>query len=129
MSAFRMLLCTAHIRFYPKRTSRGPLLRPNLYVTGFNTKYDSDESNLMSQCDVVTDFREATVAKGRRGLDRRHRDRSGKIEKKHGNTRIGSLRREYGDKFARGPPQRHDAQDLTQRNRLHLVARVSEASP
>jgi len=71
-------------------------------VTGFDTKYDSDESNLTAQCDVVTDFREATMAKGRRGLDRRHRDRSGKIEKKHGNTRIGSLRREYGDKFAIG---------------------------
>ena len=42
------------------------------------------------------------MAKGRRGLDRRHRDRTGKIEKKHANTRIGSLRREYGDKFARG---------------------------
>jgi len=42
------------------------------------------------------------MAKGRRGLDSRHRDRSGKIEKKHGNTRIGTLRKEYGDKFARG---------------------------
>ena len=42
------------------------------------------------------------MAKGRRGLDSRHRDRSGKIEKKHGNTRIGSLRKEYGDKFAGG---------------------------
>ena len=51
---------------------------------------------------TLSDLREATMAKGRRGLDRRHRDRSGKIEKKHGNTRIGSLRREYGDKFARG---------------------------
>jgi hypothetical protein len=42
------------------------------------------------------------MAKGHRGLDSRHRDRSGTIEKKHGNTRIGSLRKEYGDKFARG---------------------------
>ena len=50
----------------------------------------------------LTDFREVTMARGRRGLDSRHRDRSGKIEKKHGNTRIGSLRKEYGDKFARG---------------------------
>src|SRR6516164_11198986 len=40
---------------------------------------------------TLSDLREATMAKGRRGLDRRHRDRSGKIEKKHGNTRIGSL--------------------------------------
>ena len=51
---------------------------------------------------TLSDLREASMAKGRRGLDRRHRDRSGKIEKKHGNIRIGSLRREYGDKFARG---------------------------
>ena len=38
----------------------------------------------------------------RRGLDGRHRDKSGKIDKKHGNTRIKSLRREYGSHFAKG---------------------------
>ena len=42
------------------------------------------------------------MARGRRGLDRRHRDRGGRIEKKHGNTRVGSLRKEYGPKFAKG---------------------------
>jgi len=42
------------------------------------------------------------MAKGRRGLDRRHRDKGGRIEKKHGNTRVGSLRTEYGESFARG---------------------------
>ena len=42
------------------------------------------------------------MAKGRRGLDRRRRDKGGRIEKKHGNTRIGSLRKEYGERFARG---------------------------
>jgi hypothetical protein len=42
------------------------------------------------------------MARGRRGLDRRHRDRSGRIEKKHSNTRVGSLRKEYGPKFAKG---------------------------
>lgn len=36
------------------------------------------------------------MAKGHRGLDGRHRDKSGKIDKKHGNTRVGSLRKEYG---------------------------------
>jgi hypothetical protein len=40
--------------------------------------------------------------KGHRGLDARHRDKSGKIDKKHGNTRIGSLRKEYGPGFAKG---------------------------
>jgi hypothetical protein len=38
----------------------------------------------------------------RLGLDRRHRDTSGRIDKKHGNTKIGSLRREYGANFASG---------------------------
>jgi hypothetical protein len=42
------------------------------------------------------------MARGRRGLDRRHRDKSGRIEKKHGNTRVGSLRKEYGESFAKG---------------------------
>ena len=42
------------------------------------------------------------MAKGGRGLDGRHRDKSGKIEKKHGNTRVAALRKEYGDGFAKG---------------------------
>jgi len=42
------------------------------------------------------------MAKARRGLDPRHRDRSGKIEKKHGNTRVAALRKEYGASFAKG---------------------------
>jgi hypothetical protein len=36
------------------------------------------------------------------GLDGRHRDKSGRIEQKHGNTRISSLRKEYGENFAKG---------------------------
>jgi len=42
------------------------------------------------------------MARKRRGLDGRHRDRGGKIEKKHGNTRVSSLRKEYGESFAKG---------------------------
>ena len=42
------------------------------------------------------------MAKTSRGLDGRHRDKGGKIEKKHGNTRVGSLRKEYGTSFAKG---------------------------
>jgi hypothetical protein len=38
----------------------------------------------------------------RRGLDGRHRDRGGRIEKKHGITRVASLRKEYGENFATG---------------------------
>lgn len=42
------------------------------------------------------------MAKKRVGLDRRHRDKTGRIEKKHGNTRVGALRKEYGPGFAKG---------------------------
>ena len=35
----------------------------------------------------------------RKGLDGRHRDMTGRIDKKHGNTRVGSLRKEH---FAKG---------------------------
>ena len=35
------------------------------------------------------------MPKSWRSLDARHRDKSGKIEKKHGNTRVGTLRKEY----------------------------------
>ena len=45
---------------------------------------------------------EQSMANTRRGLDGRRRDKGGKIEKKHGNTRVGSLRKEYGASFAKG---------------------------
>ena len=35
-------------------------------------------------------------------LDRRHRDKDGRISKKHGNTLIGTLRKHYGVAFAAG---------------------------
>jgi hypothetical protein len=36
------------------------------------------------------------------GLENRHRDRSGEIGRKHGNTLVGTLRRHYGIVFAPG---------------------------
>jgi hypothetical protein len=42
------------------------------------------------------------MAKGKRGLDRRHRDKSGQIDRKHGNTKVAALRKEYGASFAKG---------------------------
>jgi len=42
------------------------------------------------------------MAKSTRGLDGRHRDKSGRIDRKRGNTKIGSLRKEYGESFAKG---------------------------
>src|SRR5271154_1413733 len=46
--------------------------------------------------------REATMAKSKTGLDHRHRDKSGRIERKHGNTKVAALRKEYGPGFAKG---------------------------
>jgi hypothetical protein len=34
------------------------------------------------------------------GLDNRHRDKDGRISKKHGNTQIRTLRQTYGANFA-----------------------------
>jgi hypothetical protein len=42
------------------------------------------------------------MAKSKRGLDKRHRDKSGRIERKHGNTKVAALRKEYGEGFAKG---------------------------
>jgi hypothetical protein len=35
-------------------------------------------------------------------IDARHRDKSGEISRKHGNTLIGTLRKHYGAGFAKG---------------------------
>ncbi len=42
------------------------------------------------------------------GLDDRHRDQSGEIRRKNSNTLVRTLRKEYGDDFAKG--YRSDAQ-------------------
>jgi hypothetical protein len=47
-------------------------------------------------------LQEGIMAKAKRGLDNRHRDKSGKIERKHGNTKVAALRKEYGEHFAAG---------------------------
>ena len=36
------------------------------------------------------------------GLDKRHRDTDGEISRKKSNTLVRTLRREYGDDFAKG---------------------------
>jgi hypothetical protein len=36
------------------------------------------------------------------GLDHRHRDQDGEISRKHGNTRVDTLRETYGPDFAPG---------------------------
>ena len=37
-----------------------------------------------------------------KGLDGRERDKNGQIREKRGDTRVGTLRKEYGDGFAAG---------------------------
>jgi hypothetical protein len=63
---------------------------------------------------VNTSLREGSMAKSRRGLDGRHRDKSGRIDKKHGNTRVAALRKEYGPHFAKGRRK-----DMMLKNLLH----------
>ena len=36
------------------------------------------------------------------GLDKRHRDKDGEISRKKSNTLVRTLRKEYGDDFAKG---------------------------
>jgi hypothetical protein len=36
------------------------------------------------------------------GLDKRHRDRTGEISRKKSNTLVSTLRKEYGEDFAKG---------------------------
>jgi hypothetical protein len=44
----------------------------------------------------------ARKTSARKALDGRHRDKTGRIDKKHGNTLVGTLRKTYGDHFAKG---------------------------
>jgi hypothetical protein len=38
----------------------------------------------------------------KKGLDNRERDKGGQIDRKHGNTRVDTLRKTYGEDFAKG---------------------------
>ena len=42
------------------------------------------------------------MAKSKKSLDGRHRDKTGRIDRKHGNTKVAALRKEYGKSFAKG---------------------------
>jgi hypothetical protein len=48
------------------------------------------------------------------GLDKRHRDITGQIERKHGNTLLRALRKQYGQHLA--PGRRSDMMLRTLRN-------------
>ncbi len=49
------------------------------------------------------------------GLHGRHRNRSGEISRKHGNTLIGTLRRIYGPRFADGASDRDRLEDVLEK--------------
>jgi hypothetical protein len=51
---------------------------------------------------LIKSLQEGKMAKSKKGLDKRHRDKTGRIEKKHGNTKVAALRKEYGAHFAAG---------------------------
>ena len=38
----------------------------------------------------------------RKDLDGRQREKTGRIDRKHGNTHVGTLRKTYGEHFAKG---------------------------
>ncbi|WP_195838279.1 hypothetical protein [Methylocystis rosea] len=66
------------------------------------------------------------------GLDGRHRDKNGRISKKHGNTLIFTLRQTYGAGFA---PGRSDDErladvlhDLDEPSLSHLIHDVQKQS-
>jgi hypothetical protein len=46
--------------------------------------------------------KKASAKKAKKSLDGRHRDKTGRIDKKHGNTLVGTLRKTYGEHFAKG---------------------------
>jgi hypothetical protein len=59
--------------------------------------------NATTNCDGAFSHRpQETVMTKQVGLDGRHRDKDGRISKKHGNTLISTLRRTYGAAFAPG---------------------------
>jgi hypothetical protein len=59
-------------------------------------------------------IRERSMSKS--GLDGRHRDKSGEISAKHGDTLVSTLRHIYGKSFAAGYPDSAKLSDVV----LHL---------
>ena len=56
-------------------------------------------------------------------LDNRHQDRSGQVERKKNTTRVDTLRKEYGERFA--PTFRGDMHLGTLKKRIGLPADAS----
>lgn len=61
------------------------------------------------------------MAKAHRGLDGRHRDKGGKIEKKR-QHQGGIATQRIRSELRKGSPHGHDAQDATQGNGIGFIA-------
>jgi hypothetical protein len=64
----------------------------------------------------------------KKGLDGRHRDTTGRIDKKHGNTRVKALRKTYGDHFAKGHRSDMMLKTLSQRPALNRFTHTCEST-
>jgi hypothetical protein len=60
----------------------------------------------------------------KKGLDGRHRDTTGRIDKKHGNARVGTFRKTYGEHFAKGRRKDMMLKTLLARDRHGLASRL-----
>lgn len=56
-----------------------------------------------------------------KSLDGRHRDKSGQIDKKHGNTLVKALRKTYGDHFAKGHRSDMMLKTLLEKNKCNSL--------
>jgi hypothetical protein len=83
--------------------------------------------------DFDKNFSGGKHGQSKRGHDHRYRDKIGKIERKHGNTKVAALRREYGENFAKGRRKDMMLKTLlkeTGSESLHdYLARLFAASP
>jgi hypothetical protein len=59
-------------------------------------------NNNLADADQKFSLEGCMAKKSRRGLDGRHRDKNGRMDRKHGNTKVTTLRKEYGESFAKG---------------------------
>jgi len=55
-----------------------------------------------------------SITKRPEGLDHRSRDKSGQIHEKRGDTIVSTLRKHYGEDFARGVERQNEAGDSAQ---------------
>jgi hypothetical protein len=61
----------------------------------------------------------------KKSLDGRHRDTTGRIDKKHGNTRVKALRKTYGAHFANGRRSDMMLKNVACRDRHRVAPRLS----